>query len=276
MLRRAIFQPAIKKRKAASPPQSRHCSFSPIFIHLILSSRQSFSVLSGLFGHGKLILSHTAQRAYPVPGNVLECRSGSDSVLRISRFGIIYVAAYITNILLHDHHLFLSEIIMVILIFMPRPVRHRDVKSRMRFLIRALGICAARGTSPGVRNRPSDLFLTPMYYNNKMEKIQFPITITDIPRPARPAGERRLDLIISHKPLHGNQTAADFFSGPVAPPFRAPGRKGILLSDAISADASVLYRFPFLNKIVNSSPRFLTAASAVTRMIRGSWWSVPL
>lgn len=58
-------------------------------------------VLSLLLFYFKLVFAYAAQRAHPVFGNIGESRAGSHTVVGVSHFGVIYVAAYDAYIFFH-------------------------------------------------------------------------------------------------------------------------------------------------------------------------------
>ena len=68
----------------------------------------AFSCLCLLLAEG--ILAYSADRAYPVFGKIFESCSGSDTVVRITYFGIIDIAACITFVFAHKYVLLISSV----------------------------------------------------------------------------------------------------------------------------------------------------------------------
>ena len=51
---------------------------------------------------GKFIFADAAHGACPCIGQVFECCAGSDSVIGIANFGVIFVPANVANVLVHN------------------------------------------------------------------------------------------------------------------------------------------------------------------------------
>lgn len=58
----------------------------------------------------KDIFAHSADRTYPILRKIFKSCAWIDSVVRISISRIIYVSTWLTNVFLHNSHLFLSLI----------------------------------------------------------------------------------------------------------------------------------------------------------------------
>ena len=63
-----------------------------------------------LIFRNKDIFAHSAERTYPILRKIFKSCAWIDSVVRISISRIIYVSTWLTNVFLHNSHLFLSLI----------------------------------------------------------------------------------------------------------------------------------------------------------------------
>ena len=55
---------------------------------------------------GELVLAYSAERTNPIFRKRFKRSAGSDSVVRIANCGIVFVPAYITNVLCHKRMIF--------------------------------------------------------------------------------------------------------------------------------------------------------------------------
>ncbi len=61
-----------------------------------------FPFPAGSILHGReILLAHTAQRTYPIFGNILESGSGCHAAVGVPRCRVVYISAYVTNVLFH-------------------------------------------------------------------------------------------------------------------------------------------------------------------------------
>ena len=60
-----------------------------------------------LIFRNKDIFAHSAERTYPILRKIFKSCAWIDSVVRISISRIIYVSTWLTNVFLHNSHLFL-------------------------------------------------------------------------------------------------------------------------------------------------------------------------
>ena len=63
------------------------------------------ALLVSLLLFGELVLAYAAQGADPILGKIFKRSARGDSIVRITHLGIVNIATYIANILLHFFYL---------------------------------------------------------------------------------------------------------------------------------------------------------------------------